>query len=88
MDGTRWSTPRLLVWKLWLPWLLYVEWCMRVIVYEMIVEMEGLSVEFQILGKHCAQLLCPSNGTRAVVVRPLEGREGIYFMCQFSSWYT
>ena len=56
--------------------------------YEMIVEMEGLSVEFQILGKHYAQLLCPSNGTRAVVVRPLEGREGIYFMCQFSSWYT
>ena len=47
--------------------------------YKMIVEMEGLSVEFQIVGKHCAQLLCHSNdGTRAVVVRPLEGGEGIY----------
>ena len=33
--------------------------------YEMIVEMEGLSVEILILGKHCAQLLCHSNGTAA-----------------------
>ena len=49
--------------------------------YEMIVEMEGLSVEILILGKHCAQLLCHSNGTTAVVVRPLEGRKGIYFLC-------
>ena len=41
------------------------------LVCKMIVDMEGLSVEFQILGKHCAQLLCHSNGTRAVVVRPV-----------------
>ena len=54
--------------------------------YEMIVEMDGLSVEIQILGKHCAQLLCHSNGTTAVVVSLLEGGEGVYFLCQFASW--
>ena len=53
---------------------------------ESIVEMEGLIVRCQILCKHCAQLIYDSNGTKAMVGWPSEGREGICFVCQFASW--